>query len=115
MSEMEKKFLDAEAVIDKQYEKFDPKKLTEQSKAIHTIYVKPMGVVEFGILTFNDIMQIEEKSKSLTERGVGYLYAMLRKAYPTLTLEDVKSWDSNVVAELTLALQKAGFFQPPPK
>lgn len=113
-SEMENKFLEAEAKIDAKYEKFDPKRLTERSKAIYSVKVPTLGEVSFGVLTFNDIMQIEQESKTITERGVRYIYAMLKKAYPDLSLEDVKAWDSNAVAELTLRLQKAGFFQQAP-
>ncbi len=112
---MQKMFEEAEKKIDEQYSDFNPKLLTEESKKMHCVFVEGLGKVKFGALTFNDILKIEESSKSMADRGVQYLYAMLKKAYPDLTLEDVKGWDSNQVGKITLALQKAGFFSQAPK
>lgn len=108
---MEERFKQAEADAEKQYENFDPRRLTESASKVHEVFVKGLGKVKFGALTFNDIIEIDKAGGGMQEKGVRYIHAMLKKAYPELTFEDVKKWDSNHVADITMAVAKAGFFR----
>lgn len=112
---MEEKFEKAEAEINKLYEDFDPTLLTKRSKEVQVLFVEGMGKVKFGPLTFNDIIKIEKEGGNPNELGIKFIHAMLQKGYPDLKVEDVFSWESGKITALSLAFQRAGFFQPPPR
>jgi len=77
--------------------KFNPKALV--SRELQTIYDPELGEIRFGQLTIADSLEIG-RVKSDDERSLLVLYHMLRKAYPDLTLEDVKNFPVDVATRL---------------
>lgn len=108
---MKEKFEKAETEIEEKFKDFDPKRLTEESDKIHEVKVKGIGKVKFKALTFNDIIEVEGLNIGIQEKGCRFIYLMLKKAYPDLSFDDVRKWDSNKVADITLAMSSAGFFR----
>jgi hypothetical protein len=64
-----------------------------------------MGVVEYGVLTLADSIELG-KCGTPEERGVMTLWLMLHKANKDLTLEDVKALPLEVAAKLMTALSR---------
>jgi len=85
--------------------KFDVKALIQSSREIRRVEVEGLGVVEYGVLTLADSIELG-KCGTPEERGVMTLWLMLRKANKDLTLEDVKALPLEVAAKLMTALSR---------
>jgi len=85
--------------------KFDVKALAQGSREIRRVEVEGLGVVEYGVLTLADSLELA-KCKTPEERGIMTLWLMLHKANKDLTLEDVKAFPLDVAAKLMTALTK---------
>lgn len=67
---------------------FDPKKLVEDAKKIVTIEDEELGIVNYGHLTTEDLLDIGKEPRK-EKRSMMIVQKMLSKAYPDVTLEDV--------------------------
>jgi len=69
------------------------------------VEVEGLGTIQYGVLTLKDSLEL---SKYLTneERSAAMIWLMLRKAYPELTLEDVKNLPLDVAANIMTAITK---------
>lgn len=67
---------------------FDPKKLVEDAKKIVTIEDEELGIVNYGHLTTEDLLDIGKEPRK-EKRSMMIVHKMLSKAYPDVTLEDV--------------------------
>jgi len=85
--------------------KFDVKALVQGSLEIRRVEVEGLGVVEYGVLTLADSLELT-KCKTPEERGIMTLWLMLHKANKDLTLEEVKALPLDVAAKLMMALTK---------
>lgn len=94
---------------------FDPRELLLEAKAMRQKYHKRLGLVNYSVLTFDDMLSlgaITDKSES----SKTMLWMMLRKAYPDLRKEDVGMFPGTKVAELlTLVTKDEGFLPATPK
>jgi hypothetical protein len=94
---------------------FDPRELLLEAKAMRQKYHKRLGLVNYSVLTFDDMLSlgaITDKSES----SKTMLWMMLRKAYPDLRKEDVGMFPGTKVAELlTLVTRDEGFLRATPK
>ena len=88
---------------------FDPRELLLEAKAMRQKYHKKLGLVNYSVLTFDDMLslgKIEDKSES----SKTMLWMMLKKAYPDLRKEDVGMFPGAKVAELlSLVTRDEGF------
>lgn len=97
---------------------FDPKAVIAVAKSIQKLVDKDWGIVRYGILTLRDseaIQPLLKEAKSEEERSQIILWAMLRKAYPDLALEDVKDLpltESSRVLQRMLGVSPINFPQP---
>ncbi len=91
---------------------FDITKITLASTRIYTVYDSSIGEFKAGVMNYEDLCEIADRKKGYpeTEQALRMIHAMLRKAYPELTLEEMRKWDSVYISKLTFALQRAGFF-----
>lgn len=91
---------------------FDIKKITMASARIYTVYDSNIGEFKAGVLNYEDLCEIADRRKNYpeTEQALRMIYAVLKKAYPELTLDEMRKWDSVYISKLTFALQRAGFF-----
>ncbi|MEM2587071.1 MAG: hypothetical protein QXV23_02115 [Candidatus Bathyarchaeia archaeon] len=83
----------------------DLKDLVRKTRGLKSVYIDGYGELKYGSLTFSDLIEIS-KYQSNEERMVAIVYHMLKKAYPELTIEDVKSLPFNVSAKIIAALGK---------
>ena len=87
---------------------FDPFATTEAAKAIQKIYDEKLGWIQFGELNYKDMKELEKIDNSSdagkAERTVQYVYIALKKAYPTLTLDQVKEWPEYKTARIAIVL-----------
>ena len=70
---------------------FDPKELVKKSRKIKTVEDPELGLVSFGELVFSDLAEINT-AETNQEKSVLILYKMLQKAYPDVTVDDVRSF-----------------------
>jgi hypothetical protein len=92
---------------------FNPKALVAKAREIQTIEDPEHGTIKYGILTMQDLLEINSTCKTNEERSVQILYRMLKKAYPDFTLEEVRDMPMEDAAYLlSLLSEKAGFLQP---
>jgi hypothetical protein len=91
---------------------FDIRKITMASARIYTVYDSSIGEFKAGVLNYEDLCEIADRRKNYpeTEQALRMIYAVLKKAYPELTLDEMRKWDSVYISKLTFALQRAGFF-----
>jgi hypothetical protein len=64
------------------------------TKKIYAVQDIELGTVKYGLITLGDsdeLAPIMEKAKSGEEKSLITLWWMLKKAYPNITLEDVKA------------------------
>jgi hypothetical protein len=85
--------------------KLDVKALVQSSREIRRVEVEGLGVVEYGVLTLADSLELA-KCKTPEERGVMTLWLMLQKADKDLTLDEVKALPLDVAAKLMTALTR---------
>jgi hypothetical protein len=84
---------------------FDPKKLVQSAKKIEHVEDPELGIICFGHLTLDDIDDLN-KATSNEERTKITLYKILNKAYPDLTLDDVRSFPLETVQKLLRIVAK---------
>ncbi len=64
----------------------------------------------FGELNFKDQKELEKIDNSTdigkAERTITYVYLTLKKAYPALTLEQVKEWPDHKIARIAIILSQ---------
>jgi len=89
--------------------KFDVKALIQSSQQLRSVEVEGLGVIQYGVLTLKDSLELS-KYQTNEERSAAMIWLMLRKAYPELTLEDVKSLPLDVAANIMTALAKDSGF-----
>lgn len=95
--------------------KFDPKKLVEESGKMKTVYDEEYGEIKYYTLRMDDSEEIS-KVQSDEERTRLILHKFLAKAYPGLTLEDVKAFPLMKATRILRSIYEAeGFFSPVPK
>jgi hypothetical protein len=112
LEEMAKKLEKFEREMAEKAKTFNPKELVKSSKEIHQIEIEGVGVIRYGVLTLADMLELN-KAESNEERSFKILWLMLRKAYPELTLEDVKAFPMDVAAKILTALTAdLGFLAP---
>ena len=90
---------------------FDPRDLLLEAKAIRQKYHKKLGLVNFSVLSFDEMLslgRVEDKD----ERSKTMLWLMLNKAYPDLKKEDVGRFPGAKVAELLTLVTKDDDFLP---
>jgi hypothetical protein len=113
MEEKLQKMMDADDAVDVAKGKlFDPRDLLLEAKAIRQKYHKKLGLVNYTVLTFDEIIgvtKIEDKNES----SKTMLWMMLNKAYPNLQKEDVGKFPGTKVADLLTLLTKDEDFLPP--
>jgi len=91
---------------------FNPKELVAKAREIQTVEDPEHGTIRYGILTMQDLLEINSTCKTNEDRSLQILYHMLKKAYPDLTLEEVRDMPMEDAAHLlTLLSEKAGFLQ----
>ena len=112
LEEMAKKLEKFEREMTEKAKAFNPKELVKSSKEIRQMEIEGVGVVRYGVLTLADMLELN-KAESNEERSFKILWLMLRKAYPELTLEDVKAFPMDVAAKILTALTvDLGFLAP---
>jgi hypothetical protein len=67
---------------------FDPKRLVEDAKKIVTVEDEELGIVNYGHLTTEDLLDIGKEARK-EKRSMMIVQKMLSKAYPDITLDDV--------------------------
>ena len=94
---------------------FNPRDLLLEAKAMHQKYHKKLGLVNYSVLTFDDMLSLG-KIEDKDERSKTMLWMMLCKAYPDLRKEDVGMFPGTKVAELlTLVTKDEDFLPSTPK
>jgi len=92
---------------------FNINDLVASAKAIRKVQVKDIGEVNYGVLTLRD-STVLAKAESNEQRSSMMLWLMLRKAYPTLKLEDVEDLPMDVAAKILTAISRdMGFLTQP--
>jgi hypothetical protein len=96
---------------------FDPKQLVTKTSEIKTFADPELGIVSYGTIVTEELPEINKFSTN-EEKGIFMLYLALHKAYPDVTLEDVKAFSIVDFARLMKAIfGDQVFFQtrPPSK
>jgi hypothetical protein len=92
---------------------FDPKELVKDSRKVRTTSDPELGIISYKPLTFGDLEEIN-KAGSNEEKSILALYKMLKKAYPDLTMDDVREFGLDTVQRLLkLIVGPNGFLQVP--
>ena len=89
--------------------KFDVKALIQSSQQLRSVEVEGLGTIQYGVLTLKDSLELS-KYQTNEERSAAMIWLMLRKAYPELTLEDIKNLPLDVAANIMTALAKDSGF-----
>lgn len=90
-AEMEEALGETQRVKGKKAKLFDPKQLVTKAAQIKTMTDAELGVISFGTVVTEELVGIN-KLATPEEKGVFMLYLALHKAYPDITLEDVKAF-----------------------
>ena len=85
--------------------KFDVKALIQSGQQLRSVEVEGLGTIQYGVLTLKDSLELS-KYQTNEERSAAMIWLMLRKAYPELTLEDVKNLPLDVAASIMTAITK---------
>lgn len=85
---------------------FDPKMLTAKANEILSMDVEGLGEVKFGCLDYADRIRIKGLNLDAEETGMVSLYEMLKKAYPDITLEEIKKWPYHICVKIGDAIEK---------
>ena len=94
---------------------FNPRELLLEAKAIRQKYHKQLGLVNFSVLSFDEMLSLG-KVEDKNERSKTMLWMMLNKAYPDLQKEDVGKFPGTKVADLlTLVTKDEDFLPATPK
>jgi len=79
--------------------------LVANAKTLRKVEVKDVGEVKYGVLTLRDSAALA-KAESNEQRSSMMLWLMLRKAYPTLKLDDVEDLPMDVAAKILTAITR---------
>ncbi|MCJ7767705.1 hypothetical protein MUP79_04895 [Candidatus Bathyarchaeota archaeon] len=90
---------------------FDPRELLFEAKAMRQKYHKRLGLVNFSVLTFDEMLGLG-KVVDKDERSKTMLWMMLNKAYPDLSKEDIGRFPGTKVADLLTLVTEGGDFLP---
>lgn len=91
---------------------FNPKKLAQESSCEKTVFDKDLGEIKYHTLRMDELDDLDT-SASDQERGRLLLFRLLRKAYPDLTLEDVRAFTAWKAGRILHLISEAeGFFSP---
>jgi len=90
---------------------FNPRDLLLEAKAIRQKYHKKLGLVNYCVLSFDEIIGVT-KIEDKNEASKTMLWMMLCKPYPDLRKEDVGKFPGTKVAELLTLLTKDEDFLP---
>jgi hypothetical protein len=82
---------------------FDPKELLKKTEKIRKVEDPDFGIICYGPILSDDLTEIN-KEKTNEEKGLVMLWIALRKAYPELTLEDVKAFELKDYTKLMKAI-----------
>jgi hypothetical protein len=93
---------------------FDPKQLLTKTSKIRKAVDPELGIISYGTLVSEDLVEIN-KEQTNEEKGFVMLYIALRKAYPDVTLEDVKAFPLEDFTRLMKAIFGDQVFFPAPK
>ena len=85
--------------------KFDVKALVQSGQQLRSVEVEGLGIIQYGVLTLKDSLELS-KYQTNEERSAAMIWLMLRKAYPELSLEDVKNLPLDVAASIMTAITK---------
>jgi hypothetical protein len=107
-----------QAVLE-QYEKakqqkgklFDPKQLLTKTSKLRNIADPVLGIITYGTLVSGDLVEIN-KQQTPEEKGFVMLWIALRKAYPDVKLEDIKSFSLEDFTRLMKAIFGDAVFFP---
>jgi hypothetical protein len=91
VTNMEEALGEAQKAKAKKAKLFDPKQLVTKAAQIKTMTDSELGVISFGTVVTEELVEIN-KLATPEEKGVFMLYLALHKAYPDITLEDVKAF-----------------------
>lgn len=81
------------------------KELLRKSRELKTIYIDGIGAIQYGSLTLPELSEVA-KCQTNEEKTIMMLYFMLRKAEPSLTIDEVKELPFDVVTKILNALSK---------
>ena len=92
--------------------KFDPKRLVQESGKMKSVFDEEEGEIKYYTLRMDDSEEIS-KVQSDDERSRLILFKFLAKAYPGLTLDDVKAFPLIKATRIVRLIYEAeGFFSP---
>jgi hypothetical protein len=104
--------------------KFNPKELTAKTKMVRTLYDEDLGEIDYVLLNYGDINEINQMTNSETkkplntlENSIQLLFKQLSPANKELTISDLENLPHEVTNRLLSKLQGEGsfFFKPTPK
>jgi hypothetical protein len=105
-----KLFEKEEAEEQKIVKRFDPRMLVKDSSKVHKILDKVEGEILYYPLLFEDMEEIRN-APSDEERTRVILFKLLSRAYPGLTLEDIRNFPLMKATHLLEIIGKAeGFY-----
>lgn len=89
---------------------FDPKALIAEDK-VRTVVDPELGTIKYSSLR---LMDVEEVNKAATpmDRGAYLAWYYLKRAYPSLTLDNVKNMPLDKVAKILSLITKNEEMQP---
>jgi hypothetical protein len=110
-AEAEKKLADAEAAENAAKvaaaKKFDVKALAENTRKTHVIVDPKLGEIQYGILSRREVKELHLEKVTAPEEVVDRIvYAMLHKADPELTQDDLDALPFDAKAALLNCLTK---------
>jgi hypothetical protein len=94
---------DYDEEVKKKARLFDPKELLKKAQKIRKIEDPELGIICYGTLVSEDLVEIN-REKTNEEKGFVMLWIALRKAYPDITLEDVKAFELTDFTKLMKAI-----------
>ena len=92
---------DAEAAAQRKV--FNPKEILANAKEIRSVYDEQLGEVRYGLLTLKEFQSLGDEA-DVNKKAYRLIHAMLKKAYPDLTIDNVESMPFEVVARLSTVL-----------
>lgn len=98
---------------------FDPKRLIERGNEILTVDAGELGIIKYGKLNMKDLLEVFGKPFTVDnpdptpEQSLELAWRMLNKAYPDLSLEDMKLWLPKDVEKILQVLFDEEDFREP--
>jgi hypothetical protein len=91
LKELQERADDYEKEVQRKARLFDPKKLVSKSSKVRVVEDQVLGKISYGPIVTEDLLEINRQETN-EEKGFVMLWIALRKAYPDVTLEDVKAF-----------------------